>query len=404
MLTIAGSPVTIGQAIHVSQLSKLIFSPSANALGNNLGSFEFQVRDDGGLGNSIVITNPSFESDALGAGAYTTNAISGWELVAGGRQRGAGNLNSNTEFAGVTATHGQQIAYNDLGTLRQVLNKNLEPNTRYKLQVDVGNALQIAALDTNFPGYRIELWAGDLFLSSTTQQEFPVLNGGFAKATVDYTSLPGVPSFPLEIRLVSLGYRTYFDNVKLTYAPIDGLSADTDPVARTFAFNIVNVNHAPVGTSAVRNIDENAIYRFSTSDFGFSDPIDLPKNKLKSEKIVELPNTLQGTLRLDGQPVTPNQEVLAASISLLTFTLTSNMFGSNLGLFRFRVRDDGGISNGGTDLDATARSFEFNIANMNHAPTLAAMHILSLITIKTMCRMAMQSSSLTTAHSHTTLL
>ncbi|SFG48034.1 cadherin-like domain-containing protein [Neptunomonas qingdaonensis] len=60
-LTNDGLAVTLGQSVSVEDIdnNKLIFAPAANANGSGYGNFTFQVKDDGGLGNSGVDTDPS---------------------------------------------------------------------------------------------------------------------------------------------------------------------------------------------------------------------------------------------------------------------------------------------------------------------------------------------------------
>src|SRR5437588_812695 len=52
----------------------------------------------------------------------------------------------------------------------------------------------------------------------------------------------------------------------------------------------------------------------------------------------------------------------------LTYIPAANAWGSPLGLFTFRVQDDGGTANGGVDIDPVARAFGFNIIPVNDAP------------------------------------
>ena len=59
ILMLNGNPVTAGQEIPVGQVANLIFSPVADINGNGLGSFTFQVKDNGSTANGGEDTDQS---------------------------------------------------------------------------------------------------------------------------------------------------------------------------------------------------------------------------------------------------------------------------------------------------------------------------------------------------------
>jgi hypothetical protein len=126
--------------------------------------------------------------------------------------------------------------------------------------------------------------------------------------------------------------------------------------------NVAPVNNPPTGTSKTISIDEDEVYTFSASDFGFSDTNDNPANSLYAVKITTLP--ADGTLDLDGTPVTAGDFVPAASIALLTFTPATGEFGTPYTTFTFQVQDDGGTAGGGVNLDPTPKTITFNVAEI----------------------------------------
>ena len=63
----------------------------------------------------------------------------------------------------------------------------------------------------------------------------------------------------------------------------------------------VPANHAPVGTAATLTIVQNQPYTIVTTDFGFTDPNDMPANNLSAVKITTLPTA--GHLDSNGWPV-----------------------------------------------------------------------------------------------------
>jgi hypothetical protein len=127
----------------------------------------------------------------------------------------------------------------------------------------------------------------------------------------------------------------------VTFLVNDG-SADSNLLTRSI--NVTAVNDAPSGTDATRTIAEDATYTFAASDFGFSDPLDSPANRLAAVKITTLPAA--GSLTLDGMAVTTGQYVGVAEIDAgrLAFTPAANANGAGCASFTFQVQDDGGAS------------------------------------------------------------
>jgi VCBS repeat-containing protein len=143
---------------------------------------------------------------------------------------------------------------------------------------------------------------------------------------------------------------------------------DIDPSANGFTFNITAVNDAPAGTDKTVTGFENSAYTFVASDFGFTDPADSPANAFLSVEITTLPST--GTLKNNGVALTAGDFVLVSDINTnkLTFTPTSNTFGSNYTSFTFQVKDDGGTANGGADLDPSPNTITVNVDPVNLPP------------------------------------
>lgn len=140
---------------------------------------------------------------------------------------------------------------------------------------------------------------------------------------------------------------------------------DTDTVAIT----VSPVNDAPAGTDKTVNIGEDDTeYTFSSSDFGFTDPNDSPANAFQSVIITTLPPETEGTLLLNGTPVTDGQTISVAQIVNLVFQPALDVNGLGVGAFTFQVVDDGGTANGGEDTDASPNTFAFNVGAVNDNP------------------------------------
>lgn len=144
----------------------------------------------------------------------------------------------------------------------------------------------------------------------------------------------------------------------ITYTASDGALTGT----ATLSIVITPVNDAPAGTDKTITARQSVPYTFTSADFGFTDPNDIPANTISSVVISTLPAS--GTLTLNGVAVTAGQEIALADLTKLQFTDTNGTAAS----FTFKVRDNGGTANGGIDLDPTPNTITINISNVNHAP------------------------------------
>ena len=154
---------------------------------------------------TINVVNPSFEDPVLASGASQQGSITGWDVTPG-----SGIVN-----IGTSATEGSQAAFGAPGQLSQTLAATLQANTRYTLQVDVGD------LGSNdFDGYRITLSAGGSAITDDSSSLDP--QGGFLTSVRSYDALPGDPFIggTLSVFIQGTSENTLFDNVRLTTAPI----------------------------------------------------------------------------------------------------------------------------------------------------------------------------------------
>ena len=144
------------------------------------------------------------------------------------------------------------------------------------------------------------------------------------------------------------------------------ISDGTDEVTGTATLDITPVNDAPIGTDNTVTALEDTDFVFAVTDFTFADAID--GNTLLAVIIDTIPEN--GQLILDGTVVVAGEIVLVADIDAgyLTFQPDNDASGVNYAGFTFRVQDDGGITNGGMDTDATTRSMTIDVASVNDAP------------------------------------
>src|SRR5262245_5681633 len=114
---------------------------------------------------------------------------------------------------------------------------------------------------------------------------------------------------------------------------------------------------------------EDTPYTFAAGDFGFTDPHDLPADRLLAVQITTLPGA--GTLTAHGAPVTGGQFISLADLTTgqVVFTPAADANGAAYATFTFQVQDDGGTANGGVALDPTPKTLTLNVTPVNDAPS-----------------------------------
>lgn len=199
---------------------------------------------------SIPIKNAGFEEPALEVeGDYTIDTPPGWttydpdSLIPAKRTKwtsnnGVGHVGPNYGqlFYNQKLPEGQNIGFvylaqkpgSGIAGFEQTLNAILEPNTKYTLKVNVGNFGGVfkGVSFAGFPGYRVELLAGDQVMAADNNSVY-IKDGEFKTSTVTFTAKPNNPYLgqKLGIRLINLLQGTFsgldFDNVRLTAEPVD---------------------------------------------------------------------------------------------------------------------------------------------------------------------------------------
>ncbi|OFZ66614.1 MAG: hypothetical protein A2V79_06080 [Betaproteobacteria bacterium RBG_16_56_24] len=164
-------------------------------------------------------------------------------------------------------------------------------------------------------------------------------------------------------------YANYNGADSFTYRINDG-ALDSNIATVTLA--ITSVNDAPQGLGANVTTLEDTDYVFQLADFGFSDALDAGSNaganNFSAVTISSLP--LAGTLTNNGIVVVAGQSISVADIvlGLLKFAPAYNANGAGYASFTFQVQDDGGVLNGGVDIDQTARTMTIAVTAVNDAP------------------------------------
>lgn len=198
----------------------------------------------------LAIVNPGFEAEATPPGAFLVGVPLGWSLYDPGgivdqNRDAVGRIRPlpGLEYFPGGTPEGDQAALVFLdgpvdheAGLEQVLAATLQPLTRYTLSVGIGNIASGTSLPgssdgggvfydlSGFPGYRIELRAGDTLLAASSGNVAPP-EGGFETDHLSFAT--GVAHAALgqalAIRLVNLdglGIEVDFDDVRLSAVPV----------------------------------------------------------------------------------------------------------------------------------------------------------------------------------------
>uniref|UniRef100_UPI002FDF5167 Ig-like domain-containing protein n=2 Tax=Zoogloea TaxID=349 RepID=UPI002FDF5167 len=147
----------------------------------------------------------------------------------------------------------------------------------------------------------------------------------------------------------------------------DGLAT----ASQTLSITVDNRNEMPQGSDGRIGMAEDGQHRFTLADFGFRDDLDKPANGLAAVQIVALPG--QGVLQLAGQAVGAGEWVAASQIAAgqLVFQPAPDANGSDYAALVFRVRDDGGLADGGIDTEAGTHTLRIDVAAVNDAPSIS---------------------------------
>ena len=325
-LTLAGTAVTVGQSISLADINagRLVFTPVTNGNGTGYASFTFRVQDNGGTANGGV------DLDAT-AKTITFNVIAVNDAPSGADK----TLTTNEDTAWV-------FAATDFGFTDAI-----------DTPANALSAVTISSLAT----------AGSLTLAGTA------VTVGQSISVADINA--GRLVFTPVTNGSGNGYASFTFRVQDNGGTTDG-GVDLDPTAKTITFNVIAVNDAPSGADKTLTTNEGAPWVFAATDFGFTDTNDSPANTFSAVTISSLATA--GSLTLAGTAVTVGQSISVADINAgrLVFTPVTNGSGNGYASFTFRVQDNGGTTNGGVDLDPTAKTISFNVTPVNNAPVITS--------------------------------
>ena len=319
--------MTPTQVITLANLSQgqFRFVPPAGLSGTPLagGSFTFQVQDDGGTANGGIDTEA-----AANAHTITFNV------------KAAGIPNQAPSGADKTVTTLEDVAY-----VLQTADFGFSDTDGNNL-----HAVKVTTVPTT----------GTLTLNGTTVAAGQLVAASDINAgRLRYVAPANANGSPLS----SFTFQVQDDGGTAN----SGVDLDQSP--NTISVVVTPVNDAPTGGNSTVTATEDTDYVFGTADFRFSDPNDSPANSLFMVKITTLPAA--GTLTNAGTPVTVGQFINANDIAtgLLKFRAANNAAGANYASFTFQVQDNGGTTNGGVNLDPSAKTMQVNVTSVNDAPS-----------------------------------
>ncbi|HEY3321173.1 MAG TPA: Ig-like domain-containing protein, partial [Planctomycetota bacterium] len=303
-LKLSGATFLAGTFITVANIPNLTFTPVANANGSPYTTFTFQVEDDGGGANLD-----------LSANTITVNVTP---------------VNDPPAGTDKTITINEDAVYTFTASDFGFTDPNDSPANNF-------NRVEITTLPA----------AGTLKLSGAT----------FVAGT--FITVANIPNLTFTPAANANGspYTTFTFQVE-----DDGGGTNLDLSPNTITFNVTSVNDPPAGTDKTITINEDAVYTFAASDFGFTDPLDSPANNFSRVEITTLPAA--GTLKLSGAMFLAGTFITVANIPNLTFTPAANANGSPYTTFTFQVEDDGG----GADLDLSPNTITVNVTPVNDPP------------------------------------
>ena len=321
-LTLNSIAVVAGQFVSAIDIAanKLVYTPPGDLNGNGLVTFTFQVQDDGGTANGGIDLDQSANTITIDVTAVNDEPAGADKTI---------NTNEDTDFTFATTDFG----FTD------------------PLDSNVLLAVKITSLP--LPG------TGTLTLNSIA-----VVAGQFVSA-VDIAANKLVYTPPGDLN--GNGLATFTFQVQDDGGTANG-GIDLDQSANTITVDVTALNDEPEGTDKTITTDEDTEFTFATTDFGFTDPVE--SDALLAVKIASLPLPGTGTLTLNSIAVVANQFVSAIDIAAnkLVYTPPGDLNGNGLTSFTFQVQDDGGIPNGGLDLDQTPNTITVDVTPVNDEP------------------------------------
>ncbi len=358
-LLFSGSPVTVGQAIFIGQISNLVYTPPANFTGSD--SFGWNASDGNELAatsadvNVIIQAAPTVSNITEVAHHNTALSINLSDFNNAFADTSGGTLtqieftslptNGTLELNGVMVTVDQVISTADVPNLSYIPNSNYTGPDVIGWNGSDGDLSAAAAANINIDVQESPPTIGNVnkFISPNTMTGFfaPDFSAGFSDPDagdtlqqVQITSLPAQGTLLFAGNPVSVGLTIDSDQITLlSYTPNTDYTgsdsfgwngSDGSDFAGTGADVNISVSSTPIALDINENGHHNTTLNFTASNFTTAF-LDATGASLAQVQIVTLPSV--GTLSFEGQAVTQNQIINISDISNLSYVPGFNATG-----------------------------------------------------------------------------
>ena len=202
---------------------------------------------------SISITNPSFESQILADGSYTSSVISAWDINTTSSNGGVYNVPYNQVDESTITGHNAAYLYAN-GTISQSLTgETYHSDNTYQFQVSIGDD---GYYNTSAANYTITLYAGVTPIGSTsgsTSQN--ALSDITLNSNVSNANLNGQP-LKIEVSKTGGTEELLIDNVRGTVTEVDnGTGTFTLSLSNSDLASALNTNKNTSGNTYVSITD-----------------------------------------------------------------------------------------------------------------------------------------------------
>jgi gliding motility-associated-like protein len=368
ILKLSGVPVTAGDELNAAALGNLTFDPAMDWNGST--SFAWNGYDgaayalltaDADISISATPNTPPVVSD-ISKSIHEDNTLTfAPSDFAGSFTDGEGNViakvkitslpaNGTLKYSGVDVIMNEEISIVTAGNLSFVPDANWNGNTSFRwngfdgmVYANSDANVNITVIAVNDPPVVSDI-AKTILEDNTLTFAAADFTDGFSDVDanslvkIKITSLPANGKLLLsgadisindEISIANLGNLTFIPDANWNGNTSFGWNGFDGAVYATLDANvnisIEAVNDAPIVSDVIKSINEDNVLSFGSIDFttAFSD---VDGDALSRVKIISLP--ANGTLKLSGVTVNPNDEVLTANLNNLTFTPDANWNGN----------------------------------------------------------------------------
>ena len=319
------------------------------------------------LNTNAVATGDSITAASIASGALAYNPTGNAALQ--------DTINFTVTDTGGTLNGGTDTSNNSAQLTITTLALNSAPiainNT---LSIDEDNAHVFSTGDFGFSDPQDQNNFQDLLISS--------INGD---GTLSYNGVPIGPSAIVPAADIANGQLVFnptantsgnnYATVEFTVRDDGGTlngGQDTSQTSSILTINVAPVNDAPIGSDNTITTSEDTQQIINISDFGFSDVSD--SDSLLGITITSIDGN--GTLQLNGSPVSVDMSITSADISSgqLIFLPDVDTSGTSYASFGFQLTDTGGTLNGGQDT-STPRLLTIDVVSVNDEPSGADGHL-----------------------------